>query len=549
VNPGARFVKKHYIFAAMLSSSALLCAQPAFAQTADKEAEPPADAPSPDDASQLTIPNDQVNASTADSKDALLQAQIESLQAQLDELKKGLAKATPSWKGAPQFADADDGWTFKVRGRLMVDAGYIAEPKGYTANRNLGFNARVRRFRIGVEGTIPGDFAYKAEVDYANAAVGFGDVILTYQPKDRPWSVSIGNHESFESLEQMTSSRWVSFIERAQMNDAFGHTRRLGLSLGYASKDGLFRANGGLFAAHSIDASIDNDGWIGAARVTYTPYVGSGFVHLGLNYEHRRFQSNDATAAGVSTASVSVGAPSTNQLGRYRARPFLQTTDVRFVDTGAYAAKSDDIFGVEAFGVFKSLHLGGEFQYVKVNGYRPGTQLLNLRDYFAGSNTAVYTPNGNPNMKSGFFEVGYFLTGETRGYKNGMWDRTKVLHPFNKGGSGAVEINARFDYLNLNSNALRTGGNNNFTTGAFVNTPITTPTDARLSRGGIQTGYLLGLTWIPTDYVRFLVNYIHTEVQGGPLAQTLPRFATSLTPIDKRTYSTDGVAVRAQIDF
>jgi phosphate-selective porin OprO and OprP len=549
VNPGVIFVKKHYIFAAMLSSSALLCAQPAFAQTADKEAEPPADAPSPDDASQLTIPNDQVNASTADSKDALLQAQIESLQAQLDELKKGLAKATPSWKGAPQLADADDGWTFKVRGRLMVDAGYIAEPKGYTANRNLGFNARVRRFRIGVEGTIPGDFAYKAEVDYANAAVGFGDVILTYQPKDRPWSVTIGNHESFESLEQMTSSRWVSFIERAQMNDAFGHTRRLGLSLGYASKDGLFRANGGLFAAHSIDASIDNDGWIGAARVTYTPYVGSGFVHLGLNYEHRRFQSNDATAAGVSTASVSVGAPSTNQLGRYRARPFLQTTDVRFVDTGAYAAKSDDIFGVEAFGVFKSLHLGGEFQYVKVNGYRPGTQLLNLRDYFAGSNTAVYTPNGNPNMKSGFFEVGYFLTGETRGYKNGMWDRTKVLHPFNKGGSGAVEINARFDYLNLNSNALRTGGNNNFTTGAFVNTPITTPTDARLSRGGIQTGYLLGLTWIPTDYVRFLVNYIHTEVQGGPLAQTLPRFATSLTPIDKRTYSTDGVAVRAQIDF
>ena len=46
------------------------------------------------------------------------------------------------------------------------------------------------------------------------------------------------------------------------------------------------------------------------------------------------------------------------------------------------------------------------------------------------------------------------LTGETRGYKNGTWDRTKVLKPFSKGGWGAFQVNGRVDYLDLDSNGL-----------------------------------------------------------------------------------------------
>ncbi len=34
--------------------------------------------------------------------------------------------------------------------------------------RNLGFNTRARRIRLGAEGTIPGGFGYKCEMDFAN---------------------------------------------------------------------------------------------------------------------------------------------------------------------------------------------------------------------------------------------------------------------------------------------------------------------------------------------------------------------------------------------
>lgn len=520
----------------LLWASAMAFSPSAFAQATDQqEAEPPADAPSPEDASVLTVGTAEANANAADQRTALLEAQIAGLQAQLDALKAQMTKATPTWKGAPLSEDKEAGWSFKVRGRLMLDAGYTGRPDNYVANRNLGFSTRVRRARIGVEGSIPGGFGYKAEIDYANSAVGFGDVILTYSPANKPWSLSLGNQEPLNGMEQQTSSRWSSFIERAQVNDAFINTRRLGLTAGYKSSDNLFRIDAGLFAAHTIDASIDNDGWIGAARMTYAPYVGNGFVHLGLNYQHREFQSNNN---GI--ASTSSGAPSTNQVARYRARPFLQTTDVRFVDTGNFAASSDNIFGAEVYGVFKSLHLGGEVQMLKVNAYAPGSVRTGLDAFTGGS---AVTATGDPSFFGGHFEVGYFLTGETRGYKNGLWDRTKVLNPFDKGGWGAVQLIGRVDYLDLTSNKLINGTTTNFATGAQTLASLA----SRQARGGRQIGYLLGMTWIPTDYVRFLFNYIRTDVEGGPFAAAAN--PTSTAPVNQRGYSTDSVAVRAQFDF
>ena len=52
--------------------------------------------------------------------------------------KGQLAKATPTWKGAPQWSDPSEGWSFKVRGRLQVDAGTVGAPPNFTANRSVG---------------------------------------------------------------------------------------------------------------------------------------------------------------------------------------------------------------------------------------------------------------------------------------------------------------------------------------------------------------------------------------------------------------------------
>ena len=465
---------------------------------------------------------------------AALKAQLATIAAKVDAVEKKPV-AEVKWKGAPETS-GQGGWTFKPRGRIHYDAGYVSVPGDYAVNRNLGFNSRVRRVRLGAEGSMPGGFGYKVEADFAGGNVAFGDALLSYNPTNAPISVRIGNFESLNGMEQITSSNSASFTERAAFNDAFLNSRRLGGAVAWRDSDNVLRAEVGLFAGHSIDNSFDNDGWIGAGRLTYAPKAFGGQLHFGATIQQREFASNNN-----GTASVSTNAPSTNQLARYRARPNTQLTDVRFVDTGSFAAKSDRIVGLELAAIFPGFYFAGEGQWTKVNAYRAGDIATGLNS-FSGGNSAV-TPNGDPSFFGMYAEAGYFLTGETRGYKDGAWARTKVLKPIDKKGIGAFQIAARYDYLDLDSNALKNGVTNNFATGSNSLAAV----NARLGRGGTQTSYLLALNWYPIDYIRFMLNYGRVNVEGGPLAATVDPLSTQA--VDKRDYSVDVLAARMQLEF
>jgi len=537
---------RKFVIAALLSGSAFIMAGPAHAAAQEPTAaqEPEATEPDASDAAADATIAGTGQVDDMQAKIELLQAQVEALQEALEGVKTQQAKAVPSWKGAPEYADKDLGFTFKPRGRIQYDAGYVTnpddDPNGGLVTRNLGFNSRVRRIRLGAEGTIPGGFGYKFEMDYANGSVGFGDAIITYAPSGKPYSLTIGNHETLNGLEQITSSRFTSFMERAAFDDAFVNTRRIGISAGYVNAAGDMRFNAGLFTGHSIDGTFDNDSWIAAARATYSPLMGANQLHFGANFQHREFQTNNNGA----TASSS-GQPSTNQIARYRARPYSQTTDIRFVDSGNFAAKSDDIFGVEFGGIFKSLHVAAEGQYLKSNAYGAGDTLDfddNNLNRFPGDTVTALVPDGSPSFWGGYIEAGYFLTGETRGYKNGLWDRTKVLKPFSKGGWGAVQVNGRVDYLNLDSNKLKEAFNNNFETGVAA-------ASNNYTRGGKQLGLLASVVWIPEDWMRFYFQYSHAFVTGGPFADEVSGLSSSDPDVDNVDYGVDFFGTRAQIDF
>lgn len=419
--------------------------------------------------------------------------------------------ATIEWKGAPEFS-TPSGFRFKVRGRLQYDGGVVENPQDRLPGDTYGFNSRVRRLRLGVEGWFPGDIQYKAEADFANSAVGYGDVILYWQPKGKIYSLGVGNYDTFQNLEQPTSSRYISFLERAQMVEAFDQTRHLGVWGGLADpKHDAWRINLGLFndriradnTAGRPEGSYGNDDWLLAARGVYSPRIAGGRLHLGVNYQRRRFQTNDLAQT-------------------YAARPFSQTIDQRFVSTGAIAARGDQIMGLEAGAVFGPLHVVGEAQRVKVDAIRPG-EALTGRQATAG---ARY--NGDPSFTGWYAEVGYFLTGESRGYAKGLWDRTRVKRPVSQGGPGAVQLNLRYDRLNLSDRVAGTG----FAAPDYVN-------------GGRQSGLLTSAIWQPIDYVRFTLQYTRVWVKGGPLATAADPGATATAG----KFSTNVYLARAQFDF
>src|SRR5690606_35083868 len=79
---------------------------------------------------------------------------------------------------APQ-ADEGSGWSVEPRGRLQLDAGGVDAPEGISG-ADMDFTGEVRRAYIGVDGTAPGGFGYRAEIDVARGEIEITDLYVTY---------------------------------------------------------------------------------------------------------------------------------------------------------------------------------------------------------------------------------------------------------------------------------------------------------------------------------------------------------------------------------
>ena len=529
---------KSKLVAALLAGSAISLSTPAFAQNAPAPEAPEPTTPDPSDAAaDATIANAQA-VDDSQAKIELLQQQVEALQASIEQIKTSMVKTTPSWKGGPQLEDKEAGWSFKPKGLLQYDAGYVGFPNGNERRGtilgglnygNLGWNTRPRRLTIGAEGTVPGGFRYSAEFNFVQNAIDFEDVLLAYDFKKSPLSAQVGYFYPFSSLETMTSSKYTSFVERAGITDAFSHNRRIGAALVANDKTAdRWVAQAGIFSEEMNQESFNRTAWLIAARGVFSPQFGSTRLHLGANFQHR---VNKKEA----------------QSRNYQARPMTQLTDQRFISTGALSAKGDDVVGLEVAAIMKQFHVAAEAQKVWVRGtYTPAEQAALLADLGTNVTPNGIALNGNPSFWGGYAEVGYYLTGESRAYKGGSFGRVKVLHPFSDGGWGAFQVNARVDYLKLSD---RVDGNSSSTSAPFY------------VNGGKQIAYQASLIWNPVDYVRFMAQYSRVNVTGGPrptislaadptAAQLgMFPFEPSPEPITKRDFSSDVFQMRAQIDF
>ncbi len=366
-----------------------------------------------------------------------LESQLSAAEAAADAANETAARAVEvatdvkenppvkvAWKGGPKL-EGKGGWSFKPRGRLNYDAGSTSAPS--STGRSDGFGSEARRARRGVEGDIPGGFGYKFEVDFAGSDVDVTDAVLTY--KDGGLKVSVGQHNPFQGLEELSSSRHTSFIERAAFTDAFGFERRVGVSAQYGAGDLLVQ--GGLFSDNMSDLS--NKSWSADGRVVFMPRAGDAQLHFGGSVHYSEL--NDAS-----------------DTVRYRQRPLVHFTGERFINTDAFSADSEFGLGVEGAVISGPFHAAAEGYWQKVG--RP----MGLAD---------------PTFFGAYVEAGYFLTGgDKRGYKKGTFDRVKPKNPVGDGGIGAWQVNVRYDYLDLTDAGI-VGGTQN----AYQVSLIWTPTN------------------------------------------------------------------------
>lgn len=414
---------------------------------------------------------------TANAKADAATSAVGTVSAALAKVPAPTATAKPAtevtWDGAPKLA-TKDGWSFKPRGRLQIDAGSVSAPALPTAaqQRELGFAARLRRAYLGVDGTMPGGFGYRLEADFAGSTVALTDLYLTYKPRP-DITLTLGQQKPFWGMEDTESDLFTSFLERAAYTSAFGFERRLGISGTYQGHDLLVQA--GVFAddASNVSASDIDNSYSVDGRLVYMPKLGGGQLHLGGSVHYRVIKDQ-----------------STLEPLRYRARPSLRTTDLRFVDTGSISgATSERGLGLEALYAAGRFHANAEAYWQKV-----------ARVGFA-----------DPTFTGGYAELGYLLTDDVTAYRGGVFDRIRPKRPLGGGGLGALQLNVRYDWLDL--------------------------VDAGIVGGRQQTAGL-SLIWIPTDYVRFLAQYDHMWIADSPVLAG-----------GSANYGADSFGLRAQFDF
>lgn len=323
------------------------------------------------------------------------------------------------WKNGTHVESEDGELELTFGARIQVDFSSASGDDAIEQRFDLEGGSELRRARLFFEGTVYERFEFRAQYDFAGGDVEAKDVYVGI--KDLPYvgGIRIGHLKEPFGLEQLTSSKYIVFLERSFTDDALSEGRNMGFLLHNQLHDDRVTWAVGAFRPSDGFGTSEDDVWNLTARVTGLPIYedeGRRLFHLGL---------------GVSQRS----AP--NDEFRIRTRPEAHLAP-RFVDTGSFPADDASLVTLEL---------------ATVRGPFWATSEITQAD--------AAVPRGDGLDFSAFkVQAGYYLTGESRRFKTSTatWDRQKPNRNFVKGGGiGAWELALRYSQLDVTDQAI-TGG-------------------------------------------------------------------------------------------
>ncbi len=344
----------------------------------------------------------------------------------------------------------------KFGGRIMADWASISTDDSFDDDLGGGLHGdgvEYRRARLFASGSFENNVFFKAQYDFAGGDAEFKCMYIGMQKVPALGNIKIGHLKEPFSLEEQTSSKYITFMERGLPN-ALSPGRNTGvMAHDIALEKRMSWAIGAFYDADGFGEGFNDHRDINVtARITGAPvYADDGrkAIHLGISCT-RQFREKDETSF------------------RYRARPEAHITGVRLADTDTINSDDADIISLEAAMVMGPFSVQGEYIQAVV-----------------GSD-AEFDPSF-----SGYYIYGsYFLTGESRNYKpgSGAFGRVKPDRDFNfqKPGAGAWEFGVRYSNLDLNNESIA---------------------------GGELSNLTLGVNWHLNPNVRTMLNFVYADLE------------------------------------
>lgn len=293
--------------------------------------------------------------------------------------------------------------TFQIElgGRLQIDASVPLEREPFGGGfGSLETGVEVRRGRLHAIGRMYDRIDFKLEVDFAGGDASAKDFWIGV--RDLPVGTRFGHFKEPFSLEELTSSRFTTFMERSLIN-GLAPSRNLGIRLDGDLAEGRGTWTVGAFRDSDELTPVDGSNYGLSGRLTYLPVherEGRRLLHVGVSATRRWMEGNFRLGA---------------RPGDHLAPRLLSV---------ALPAEHATILQLEAATNLDSLSLQGEWVTSSV-------------DAIDGAGRGV----------DGFYVQGsWFLTGEHRPYDGGVFRRVVPAANLDEGG-GAWQLAARYARL------------------------------------------------------------------------------------------------------
>ncbi|MCZ6784326.1 MAG: porin [Proteobacteria bacterium] len=359
-----------------------------------------------------------------------------------------------TWRNNFRVERNDGLHQLRFGGRIQLDWAALAlSPSLEDTIGGDGYGIEFRRARMFTDGLLYRRLFFKFQFGFEDAELSFQDVYMGLLFPSIRTSVLVGHAYEPFSLEQLESSKYTTFMERA-LPTILAPSRNTGIRIRHfpANERTTFDAgfylntdNSGEFLS---DGSRDSENFDLTARVTGLPLYGPAgrrIVHVGLAYAHQ-FRNPRSPV-------------------RYAQRPESHLAP-QLVDTLLLPADNVDLLGVEFAWVHESFLLQSE-------------AMASWVDRVDAPRTAFWGATA---------EISYFLTGEHRIYDRefAVFDRVSPTHDFNPGagGWGAWQVAARYSYLDLSDRDVR---------------------------GGRLHDMTLGINWYLYANARIVTNYVYAK--------------------------------------
>ncbi|KAA3604876.1 MAG: hypothetical protein DWQ01_19915 [Planctomycetota bacterium] len=358
------------------------------------------------------------------------------------------------WKDSLRMETRDGMAKIRIGGRFHQDYSYVKNNPRVAAavgTSQLEDGVNFRRARVYLRGELWDSLEFKTQYDFAGGMAEFKDVYIG--TTGNPVNFRVGQFKEPFSLEELTSSNNITFMERSLAN-AFTPGRSTGIMAhGTASDDNLTFAVGIFRDSDDQGDQMSDAEWSATGRITGTPIYKDEegdyqVLHLGL----------------------SLGVHSPDQgMYRVRARPEMGFGP-RFVNTGNFAVEDVTLVGLEAAWVNNRYSVQGE--------------------YIQSDANAVAGPD--PSFSGYYVEGGFFLTEDHRNYKRSKGAFSGVKPGSNAfidddEGCGALEAKLRYSSIDLNDGPIL---------------------------GGELTDIGAGLNWYTSNNTRVMFEVIQADLDG-----------------------------------